>query len=61
MNRRTSISVDVLFMFATANAIISFASWFTGNGHAQLYSAIWGCFCLLMAVLLCVYPRGGGR
>lgn len=58
MNKRTSIAVDVLWVLSIINALISFASCFAGNEHAQLYSAVWACFCVLQAVLLCVYPKG---
>lgn len=55
MNRRTSISIDILWVVAIMSAIASFAAWFAGDGLTQVYSAVWACFCLLMAILLCVY------
>lgn len=58
MNRMTGIAVDVLFVLSVMSAVLSFASWFAGNESVQLYSAVWACFCMLAAVLLCVYPKG---
>ena len=59
MSKRTSTIIDILWLLSIASAVMSFASWLSGNEHAQLYSAIWACFCVQQAVLLCVYPRKG--
>ena len=61
MNRWTSIAVDILWVLSLECAVVSFASWFAGNDHLQLYSAVLACFCVLQAVLLCVYKTGVGK
>lgn len=61
MNRRTSIAVDVLFVLACIFAALSVVSNFLFGIETSIHGAVWACFCLLMAVLLCVYPRGGAK
>lgn len=58
MNRKISIAVDVLFVIACVEFLGSIAFCMLGNETWQLYTATLACFCLLLAVLLCVYPRG---
>jgi len=61
MNRFAGIAVDVLFVIACINVAVSIAFSFIGDDAGRIYCAVAACFCLLLAILLCVYPKGAGR
>ena len=59
MNRRTSAAADVMFVAACINVVVSVGAWIVqGESVMATYAMSGACLCLLMAVLMCVYPRG---
>ena len=61
MRKWTGTAIDVLFVISLLNVAFMVAAWAMGNDHSQLFCAICACFSLLLAVFLCVYPKGSGR
>lgn len=58
MNKRASVITDLLFVVAIAFAVASAIMCAVTDGQWQSYFLEWACFCLVMAVLACVYPSG---
>jgi hypothetical protein len=59
MNKIIDAAIDVLFIMALALAIASVVYRFAAGFEPSVHCLVAACFCLLMGVLLCVYPKGG--